>query len=42
MKTRHPELSRDIKFEEIEIWKGLQKVAQKSDQKLRKRRNKKI
>ena len=39
MKTRHPELSRDIKFEEIRVRKDLQTIAWKSDQKLGKRRN---
>ena len=39
MKSRHPKLSRDIKFEEIRVRKDLQTIAWKSDQKLGKRRN---
>ena len=39
MKTRHPKISRDIKFEEIRVRKDLQTIAWKSDQKLGKRRN---
>ena len=33
METIHSELSKDIKFEEIRSWKGLQIVARKLDQK---------
>lgn len=32
METRHLDLSRDIKFEEIRAWKGLQTAAQRSNQ----------
>ena len=39
METRHPELSRDIKFEEIRARKGLQTEVRKLDQKLRKIQN---
>ena len=39
METRHPELSRDIKFEEIKARKGLQTKVRKLDQKLRKIKN---
>jgi len=39
METRHPEISRDIKFEENGVQKGLQTTIRRSIQKLRKRRN---
>ena len=41
MKTRHPELSRDTKFQEIQALKDLQIVAQKQGQKEEKVENRK-
>ena len=41
MKTRHPELSRDTKFQEIQAHKDLQIVAQKQGQKEEKVENRK-
>ena len=39
IETKYPELSKDIKFEEIRAQKGLQIVLSRSDQKSRKRQN---
>ena len=39
MKTRHLELSRNIKVEENRAWKGRQRVARSLDQKPGKRQN---